>query len=47
MTRTVPIRVVEIHADGGFDWGDAGLGAAALLALVAIAYGFATVRRAQ
>ena len=47
MTRTVPIRVVEIHADGGFDWGDAGIGAAAVLALVAIVVGLATVRRAQ
>jgi hypothetical protein len=39
MTRTVPVRVVEIHADSGFDWGDAAIGAAAVLALAAIAYG--------
>jgi hypothetical protein len=34
-----PIRVVQVGADDGFDWGDAGLGAGGLLALVAIASG--------
>ena len=46
MTRTVPLRVVEVHTDSGFDWGDAGIGAAALLALVAIAFGLVIVKRA-
>jgi WD40-like Beta Propeller Repeat len=40
MTRTVPVRVVEVHANSaGFDWGDAAIGAAAVLAFAAIAYG--------
>jgi len=34
-----PIRVVQVSADSGFDWGDAGIGAGGLLALVAIASG--------
>ena len=47
MTRTVPVRVVELHTDSGFDWGDAAIGAAAVLALVAIAYGFGVTRRSH
>ena len=43
--RTVPIRVVEVRTDTGFDWGDAAIGAAAVLALVAIAYGANVARR--
>ena len=43
--RTVPIRVVEVRTDTGFDWGDAAIGAAAVLAIVAIAYGAAVARR--
>jgi hypothetical protein len=39
MTRTVPVRVVEVHANSGFDWGDAAIGAAAVLAIAAILYG--------
>lgn len=39
MTRTVPVRVVEVHTSSGFDWGDAAIGAAAVLALAAIAIG--------
>jgi WD40-like Beta Propeller Repeat len=39
MTRTVPVRVVEVHANSGFDWGDAAIGAAAVIALAAILYG--------
>jgi hypothetical protein len=34
-----PVRVVEVSADNGFDWGDAGIGAGGLLALAAIASG--------
>lgn len=29
-----PVQVVERHAGGGFQWGDAGIGAAGMLALV-------------
>ena len=36
---TVPVRVVEVRADGGFDWGDAGIGATGVLALAAIGAG--------
>jgi uncharacterized protein YwlG (UPF0340 family) len=43
--RTVPVRVVEVRTDTGFDWGDAAIGAAAVLALVAIAYGATVARR--
>ena len=41
--RAVPVRVVEVEvgADRGFDWGDAGLGATGLLALMAIGAGAA------
>jgi hypothetical protein len=39
MTRTVPVRVVEVHTSSGFDWGDAAIGAAAVLALAAIVFG--------
>jgi hypothetical protein len=38
---TVPVRVVKVRADGGFDWGDAGIGASGLLALAAIGAGAA------
>jgi len=43
--RTVPVRVVEVRTDTGFDWGDAAIGAAAVIALAAIAYGGAIARR--
>jgi hypothetical protein len=39
--RTVPVRVVELGADRGFDWGDAGIGATGVLALMAIGAGAA------
>jgi hypothetical protein len=39
--RTVPVRVVEVGADQGFDWGDAGIGATGVLALVTIGAGAA------
>ena len=39
--RAVPVRVVEVKADRGFDWGDAGIGAAGVLALMAIGAGAA------
>jgi hypothetical protein len=45
VTRTVPVRVVQVQTDTGFDWGDAAIGAAALLALMAIAFGLAALRR--
>ncbi len=38
---TVPVRVVKVRADAGFDWGDAGIGASGLLALAAIGAGAA------
>jgi hypothetical protein len=39
--QSVPVRVVQVEADQGFDWGDAGLGATGLFALVAIGAGAA------
>jgi hypothetical protein len=36
-----PVRVVEVEADRGFDWGDAGIGATGVLALLAIGAGAA------
>lgn len=39
--RAVPVRVVEVGTDRGFDWGDAGIGATGLLALMAIGAGAA------
>jgi hypothetical protein len=39
--RAIPVRVVEVGADRGFDWGDAGIGASGLLALMAIGAGAA------
>ena len=39
--RAVPVRVVQVEADTGFDWGDAGVGASGLLALMAIGAGAA------
>ena len=42
--RTVPVRVVQVQTDTGFDWGDAGIGAAVVIALAAIAYGGAIAR---
>ena len=39
-SQQVPeVRVVEVSTDEGFDWGDAGIGATGLLALVTIASG--------
>jgi uncharacterized protein YwlG (UPF0340 family) len=43
--RTVPVRVVEVRTDTGFDWGDAAIGAAAAIAVAAIAYGGTVARR--
>lgn len=37
--QPTPVRVVQVGADNGFDWGDAGIGAGGLLALAAIASG--------
>ena len=39
--RAVPVRVVEVGADRGFDWGDAGIGATGVLALLTIGAGAA------
>jgi hypothetical protein len=47
VTRTVPVRVVQVQTDSGFDWGDAAIGAAALLALMAIVIGLAALRRGR
>ena len=41
--RATPVRVVEVEADRGFDWGDAGIGATGVLALIAIGAGAAIV----
>jgi hypothetical protein len=38
---SVPVRVVKVRVDGGFDWGDAGIGASGVLALAAIGAGAA------
>jgi hypothetical protein len=43
--RTVPVRVVEVSSNSGFHWGDAVIGALAVLAVLAIAYGTAVARR--
>ena len=37
--QSQPVRVVQVDADDGFDWGDAGIGASGLLALAAIVSG--------
>ena len=37
----MPVRVIEVGSDSGFDWGDAGIGATGLLALMAIGAGAA------
>jgi hypothetical protein len=37
----VPVRVVQVEAETGFDWGDAGIGATGALALMAMAAGAA------
>ena len=42
--RTVPVRVVEVNTDSGFDWGDASIGAIGALALAAIGFGAALAR---
>ena len=39
--RAVPVRVVHLEADQGFDWGDAGIGATGVIALAAIGAGAA------
>ncbi len=39
MTRTVPVRVIEVHTNTGFDWGDAAIGAVAVVAIAAIVFG--------
>jgi hypothetical protein len=43
--RAVPVRVVEVGADRGFDWGDAGIGATGVLALMTIGAGAAVAAR--
>jgi len=45
MTKTVPVRVVEVQSDAGFDWGDAAIGAAAVVAVAAIGAGAFLARR--
>jgi hypothetical protein len=39
--QAIPVRVVQLEADQGFDWGDAGIGASGLVALMAIGAGAA------
>ena len=34
-----PVRVVRVQVDEGLDWGDAGIGAAGMLALVLVGVG--------
>jgi hypothetical protein len=41
LERTVPVRVVQVEPESGFDWGDAGIGATGLFALIAIGAGAA------
>jgi hypothetical protein len=41
LDRTVPVRVVQVEPESGFDWGAAGIGATGLLALMAIGAGAA------
>jgi hypothetical protein len=45
--RPVPVRVVQVGADQGFNWGEAGIGATGAIALAAIGAGaaLATGRR--
>jgi hypothetical protein len=43
--QPAPVRVVQVGADNGFDWGDAGIGATGVLALAAIASGALVVTR--
>ena len=38
-----PVRVVRVQVDEGLDWGDAGIGAAGMLALVLAGFGSAHV----
>jgi hypothetical protein len=45
--RTVPVRVVEVERDTGFDWGDAGIGATAAIALGAIGAGATVAARSR
>jgi hypothetical protein len=40
-SSSAPVRVVNVPAEGGFDWGDAGIGATGVLALAAIGAGAA------
>jgi hypothetical protein len=43
---TLPQRTtVVVEVDGGFDWLDAGVGAASMLAVIALAYGAVLLRR--
>jgi len=48
-SATVPASIVRVVAPGGFDWGDAGIGASSMLALTGIGLGgvLATNRRGR
>jgi hypothetical protein len=37
--QTDRVKVVRVQVDEGLDWGDAGIGAAAMLALVLVGFG--------
>jgi len=45
--RTVPVRIVELERDPGFNWGDAGIGAAGAIALAAIGTGGVVAARSR
>jgi hypothetical protein len=38
-TASTPVRVVRVQVDEGLDWGDAGIGAAGMLAIVLVGVG--------
>jgi hypothetical protein len=44
LTQPVAAPTIVIRDSGGFDWGDAGIGAAATLGLVIVALGGAALR---
>jgi hypothetical protein len=44
--RPLPVRVVEVNRDSGFDWEDAGIGAVGAMALMVIVWGAALARQA-
>ena len=45
MAPPAATRIVEVHTSSGFDWGDAGLGAAAMLSALGVGAGAVVVAR--